>query len=72
MINIYRSIKILTILQGCETWSPTLRKQRRLVDGQEGVLRKGFGSGDGEENGSGENCIVRIFTSHTHHEMLLA
>jgi len=29
-LNIYRNIILLVVLYGCETWSLTLRKERRL------------------------------------------
>ena len=29
-IKIYRSIILPVVLYGCETWSPTLREERRL------------------------------------------
>jgi hypothetical protein len=36
------------------------------------VLRKRFGSGEGEGEVSGENCIVKVFNIFTHQEILLA
>jgi len=41
-IKIYRNI-ILTVLYGCETWSLTLREQRRLRVFENRVLRGIFG-----------------------------
>jgi hypothetical protein len=37
-INIYRTIILPVVLYGCETWSLTLREERRLR-----VLRRVFG-----------------------------
>jgi hypothetical protein len=72
MISIYRSIMFLIVLQECETWSLTLRKERKLGMIWKRVLRKRFGSCEGEGKVSGENCIVRVFNILTHHEILLA
>ena len=41
-IKIYRTI-ILPVLYGCETWSLTLRKERRLRVFESRVLRRIFG-----------------------------
>ena len=42
-IKIYRIIVLLVILCGCETWSPTLREERRLRVFENKVLRRIFG-----------------------------
>jgi len=42
VIKIYRTI-IVPVLYGCETWSLTLRKERRLRVFENGVLRGIFG-----------------------------
>ena len=42
-IKIYRSIILPVVLYGCETWSLTLREERRLRVFENGVLRRVFG-----------------------------
>ena len=42
-IRIYRTIILPVVLYGCETWSLTLREERRLRVFENGVLRKVFG-----------------------------
>ena len=42
-IRIYRTIILLIVLNGCETWSPTCREGRRLKVFENRVLRRIFG-----------------------------
>jgi hypothetical protein len=42
-INIYRTIILLVVLYGCETWSLTLRVECRLTVFENRVLRRKFG-----------------------------
>ena len=42
-IKIYRTIMLLIVLYGCETWSLTLREERRLRVFESRVLRRIFG-----------------------------
>jgi hypothetical protein len=42
-INIYRSVILPFVLYGCETWSLTLREERRLRVFENRMLRKIFG-----------------------------
>ena len=42
-IKIYRTVILPVVLYGCETWSPTLREERRLRVGENRVLRRVFG-----------------------------
>jgi hypothetical protein len=42
-IKIYRTIILPDVLYGCETWSLTLREERRLRVFEYGVLRRIFG-----------------------------
>ena len=42
-IKIYRTIILLVVLYGCETWSLTLREERRLRVFETRVMRKVFG-----------------------------
>jgi len=43
-IKIYRTIILPFVLYGCETWSLTLREERRLRAFENRVLRRMFGS----------------------------
>jgi hypothetical protein len=42
-IKIYRTIILPVVLYGCETWSLTLREERRLAVSENRVLRRIFG-----------------------------
>jgi hypothetical protein len=42
-IRIYRTIILPVVLYGCETWSLTLKKERRLRVFETRVLRRIFG-----------------------------
>jgi hypothetical protein len=42
-IKIYRNIILSVVLYGCETWSITLREERRPTVFENRVLRKIFG-----------------------------
>jgi len=42
-IKIYRTIILPVVLYGCETWSLTLREERRLMVFEKRVLRRVFG-----------------------------
>ena len=42
-IKIYRTIILSVVLYGCETWSLTLREERRLRVFENRVLRRLFG-----------------------------
>ena len=42
-IKIYRTIILSVVLYGCETWSLTLREERRLRVSENRVLRRVFG-----------------------------
>ena len=44
LIMIYRTIIVPVVLYGCETWSVTLREERRLRVFENRVLRRVFGS----------------------------
>ena len=50
-INIYRTIILPVVLYGCETWSLTLREERRLRVFENRVLRRGFGPKEDEVTG---------------------
>jgi hypothetical protein len=42
-IKIYRTIILTVVLYGCETWSLTLREERRLREFENRVLKRVFG-----------------------------
>ena len=50
-IKIYRNIILPVVLYGCETWSLTLREERRLRAFENRVLRRVFGPKRGEVTG---------------------
>ena len=50
-IKIYRTIILPVVLYGCETWSLTLREERRLRVFKNRVLRRVFGSKRDEVTG---------------------
>ena len=65
-IKIYRTIILPVVLYGCETWSLTLREERRLRVFENRVLRRAFGPKRDEVTGNGENYIMKslgIFTT---------
>ena len=58
-IKIYRIIILPVVLYGCETWSLTLRDERRLRVFENRVLRRVFGPKRDEVKWNGENYIMR-------------
>ena len=50
-IEIYRTIILPVVLYGCETWSPTLREERKLRVFENMVLRRIFGPRKDEVTG---------------------
>ena len=58
-INIYRTIILPVVLYGCETWSLTLREERKLRLSENMVLRRIFGPRREEVMGEWRNCITR-------------
>jgi len=50
-IKIYRIIILPVVMYGCETWSLTLREERRLRVFENRVLRRVFGPRRDEETG---------------------
>jgi len=58
-IKIYRTIILPVVLYGCETWSLTLRDERRFRLFQNRVLRRVFGPKRDGVKGNGENYIRR-------------
>ena len=51
MIKIYRTISLLVVLYGCETWSLTLLEERKLRVFENMVLRRIFGPRGDEVTG---------------------
>ena len=58
-VEIYRNIILPLVLYGCETWSLTLREERRLRVFENMVLRRIFEPRRDEERGTGGDCITR-------------
>ena len=58
-IKIHRTIILPVVLYGCETWSLTLRDERRQRVFENRVLSRVFGPKRDEETGNGESCITR-------------
>ena len=69
-IKIYRVIILPVVLYGCETWSLTLRDDRRLRVFENRVLRRVFGPKRDEETGNGENYIMRSLVICTPYPIL--
>ena len=57
-IKLNRAIILALVLYVCETWSLTLREERRLMF-ENRVLMRIFGSERDEVTGSGEDYIIR-------------
>ena len=58
-IKIHRTIILPVVLYGCETWSLTLREERKLRVSENMVLRRIFGPRREEVTGNGGDCITR-------------
>jgi hypothetical protein len=65
----YKTIILLVVLYGCETWSLALREEHRLGVFENRVLRRIFGPKRVEVNG--ENCITKSFMICTLRQVLL-
>jgi hypothetical protein len=52
-IRIYRTTTLPVVLYGCETWSLTLKEERKLRVFENRVLRRIFGSKRDEVSGNG-------------------
>ena len=55
----YRTTVLPVVLYGCETWSLTLREERKLRVFENMVLRRIFGPRRDEVTGNGGDCITR-------------
>jgi hypothetical protein len=58
-LRIYRTIILPVVLCGCETWSLTLREERRLRMFENRVLRRVFGPKEDEGQGNGKRYIMK-------------
>ena len=58
-IKIYRTVILPVVLYGRETWSLTLREERKLRVFENRVLKKIFGPRRDEVTGNGGDCITR-------------
>ena len=58
-IKIYRTIILPVVLYGCETYSLTLREERRLRAFENRVMRGVFGPKRDDVTGNGENYIMK-------------
>ena len=57
-VNTYKTIILLIVLYGCETWSLTLKEEHRLRVFENKVLRKIFGAKRCEITDTGESYIM--------------
>ena len=70
-INIYRTIILSVVLYGCETWSPTLREERRLRVFQNRVLMRIFGPKKDDVTGEWKKLHNKSLMICTAHPILL-
>ena len=68
--TVYRNKILPVFLYGCETWSLTLREERRLRVLENRVLRRVFGPKRDEVTGNGENYIMRSLVICTPYPIL--
>jgi len=57
--KIHRTAIMPIVLYGCETWSLTLRKERKLRMFENMMSRRIFGPRRDEVTGNGGDCITR-------------
>ena len=57
--KMYRTIILPVVLYGCETWSLTLREERRMRVFENRMLRRVFGPKRNEVTGEWKNYIMR-------------
>ena len=69
-IEIYRTIILPVVFYGCETWSLTLREERKLRVFENMVLRRIFGPRWDEVTGNRGDCITRSLMICTPHPIL--
>ena len=66
----YRTIILPVVPYECETWSLTLREERRLRVFENRVLRRVFGPKRDKVTGNGENYTVRSLVICIHYTIL--
>jgi len=71
-IKIYRTIILPVFLYGCETWSLTLREERRLRVFENRMLRRVVVPKRDEVTGNGENYIIKGLVICTPYRILCA
>ena len=69
-ITIYRTIILPGVVYWCETWSLTLREERRMRASEKRVLRRIFGPKRDVVTGSGKN-YMRSLMICTPHQMVV-
>jgi hypothetical protein len=69
-VKIYRTIILPVVLYGCETWSLTLREERRLRVFENRAWRRVFGPKRDEVTGNGEIYIMRSLVICTPYPIL--
>jgi hypothetical protein len=70
-VKIYRTIILLVVLYGCETWTLTSREEHRLRVFENRELRRIFGPKRDEVMGEWRRCTVGSFIICTHYQVLL-
>jgi len=68
--DIYRTIIVPVVLYGCETWSLTLRKERRLKVFENRALKRVFEPKRDEVTGNVENYIMKSLVICTPYRIL--
>jgi len=66
-MKIYSTVILPVVLYGFETWSITLREERRLRVFENRMLRRIFGPNEDEITGTGEDCAWMSFMFCTSH-----
>jgi hypothetical protein len=69
-IKIHRTMVVPVVLCGCETWSLTFRKERRLRVIENRVLSRILGPKWNEVIENSENCIMSSLMVYTPHSIL--
>ena len=69
-IKIYRNIILPVFLYGCETWSLTLREERRPRMFENRMLRRVFGPKRDEVTGEWRKYIMRSLVTSTPYSIL--
>jgi hypothetical protein len=68
-VTIYRNIILPVVLYGCETWSLTLKEERRHLLFENKVLRRIFGPKRNEAKESGEDYVTKSLMICTPHQI---